>query len=287
MQREQTFGLFDLAAACLRHWLIVVLVVGACTLAAIAYALWLRPVYRSEVVLIPAAATDEAGSLASLAGRFGGLASMVGLELPAGSTKEESIATLRSRDFTEQFIVERSLLPVLYEKRWDATQGAWKPGVRQPTIGDAVKAFDERIRSVNEDRRTGLVTLAIEWHDPKLAAEWANDMVSQLNERMRNRALAESKRSIEYLDQELGRTDVVELRQALFRLKESQVKQIMLASIRTDFAFRVIDPAKPSDPDKRVRPRRSFIALAGMGLGLALAVLLVAWLDWRGRFRAA
>ena len=50
-----------------------------------------------------------------------------------------------------------------------------------PTMEDAYRLFDS-IRNVDEDIQTGLVTVTVDWSDPKLAAEWANGLVQDVNE---------------------------------------------------------------------------------------------------------
>ena len=45
------------------------------------------------------------------------------------------------------------------------------------------------MRRVSEDRKTGLVTLSIQWKDSVVAANWANAVVMRLNEAI-NKALA-------------------------------------------------------------------------------------------------
>ena len=45
------------------------------------------------------------------------------------------------------------------------------------------------ILSVDEDKKSGLISLSISWKDPEVAAEWANDLVKQLNEQLREKQL--------------------------------------------------------------------------------------------------
>jgi uncharacterized protein involved in exopolysaccharide biosynthesis len=61
-----------------------------------------------------------------------------------------------------------------------------------PDVRDAVKYFHKRVLKVSEEGSTGLVTLAIEWTDPDIAAEWASLLVRRLNDRLRERALQEA-----------------------------------------------------------------------------------------------
>jgi uncharacterized protein involved in exopolysaccharide biosynthesis len=244
--------------------------------ASIAVAFLTPPVYRGQVVMT--AVSDQAGpGLGGLLGQFGGLASLAGISLPMGdSSRTEAIALLSSRDFARGFIEEENLLPVLFAKKWDSDSGKWMVDDPEdiPTIGDAVKKFEEKVRRVNVDELTGLVTLTIDWRDRELAASWANKMVARANREMRRRAIDEAKRSIDYLEAEARKTEVAELRSTIYGIVETQIKTIMLANVRSEYAFRVVDPASVPDVDKYVWPRRALI----LGLGLVLSFMLA--LGW-------
>ena len=86
--------------------------------------------------------------------------------------------------------------------------------------------------SVSQDKKAGLVTLSIEFEKPKLTAKWANKLVVKINTHLREQAVKESKKSIEYLTNQLKKTNKIELQQVLFNLIESQTKTIMLANVR-------------------------------------------------------
>ena len=270
---EDEISLADLWQALIRHKAWIVGITLLCTAAGAAAAFLMTPVYRAEVVVIPVSGEEGRGGLAALAGQLGGLASLAGVDLGgSGGRKEETLAILRSRAFTERFIRERNLLPVLFADKWDAAKGRWRVDDPDdvPTLGDAWRFFNERVRTIQEDRRTGLVTLAIEWTDPEVAAEWANELVRRANDTIRARDIEEAERSIRYLDEQLARTNVIELQQALYRLKEAQIKKIMLARTHEEYAFRVLDPAVP--PEKHVRPNRPLVVALGLLVGLVLGI---------------
>ncbi|NJD31288.1 MAG: hypothetical protein FIB04_05315 [Gammaproteobacteria bacterium] len=265
------------AAAWRMRWMVIGCLVLATGLAATA-AFIMTPKYRADVVMIPVKADDTRSALSSVVGQLGGLASLAGVALGGGGNKDEYIAYLRSHDFTARFIEDEKLLPVLFYRKWDAKNGRWNVENPEdvPTIADGVELFDKGIRSVQEDRRTGLVTMSILWRDRELAARWANLMVERVNRDLRARAIAESEASIEYLNSEVAKTGVVELRQSLYRLVENQVKTIMFAKVRSQYAFKVIDPAYVPDADKYVRPKRLAMILIGALAGLVGGLVLVA-----------
>jgi uncharacterized protein involved in exopolysaccharide biosynthesis len=64
---------------------------------------------------------------------------------------------------------------------------------------------------------------------------------------------------------------------------EAQLNKKVLAEVRPDFAFRVLDKALPSDLHNFVSPSRKVYLGAGLGLGLVAALLLVLFIDSRRR----
>jgi uncharacterized protein involved in exopolysaccharide biosynthesis len=244
-------------------------------------ALLMRPVYESNVVLAPVTTQQGLGALSSALGQLGGLASLVGVNVgESDSRTEEAMAVLRSRKFTEAFIRELNLMPELYPDKWDAATGKWKTGdARVPTAERAYDLFDKRVRSVTKDKKTGLVTLTIEWTDRTQAASWANTLVQRLNGEMRDRAIAEASASIGYLQHELDNTVQVDTRQAINRLIEAKIQQRMVANVTQEYAFRVVDPAVVADADRPLRPKKLQMAVGGLLAGFFLALALIPILD--------
>jgi len=248
------------------------IITAASTIIALLIAFLMTPIYRAEVLLAPVS-EEGAGSLSSLAGQFGDLASLAGINLGTNKDKTaESIAALKSRSLSVAFIDKENLKPILFPRKWSAEEKAWKDQDDVPTDWEAFKIFDKDIRTVSLDNKTGLVTLAIEWKDPALAAKWANRLVTQVNARLRNDAIEEAEKSIVYLEKQLGSTSSVEIQQAIYRLIEAQAKKKMVANAREEYAFNVIDPAVA--PETEVKPRRILIIAIASLIGLISAMIV-------------
>lgn len=246
-------------------------VVALAAAAAVVYALTAPEWYRAEVVL----STPEESNAQGILGQLGGLAGLAGVNLTNRNNSVESLAILRSRDFTRKFIEEEGLLPVLYAENWDEQNKRWKveDPEEQPDIRDAVRLFERTVRSVNEDRTTGLITVAIEWRDPETAAQWANRLVERVNDHIRQRALLEAEANVEYLRREMSSTSLVTLQQSIGSLLENELQKLMLARQNKEFAFKVIDSAVP--PRLRSRPRRTRIVLLTVAVAGVLASMFV------------
>jgi uncharacterized protein involved in exopolysaccharide biosynthesis len=255
-----------------RKTVVATTLLGAIIAAVIAF--MLTPIYRAEVLLSPVTESNGRGDLHGLTTQLDSIVTLTGIGMEGDTQKDEAVATLKSRAFTTQFIRDEKLLPVLFDKYWDSGNGRWKQysGKTPPTYWEGFEFFDEKVRHVTESRKTGLVTLAIEWKDRELAARWANALVQRVNRHLRARAIEEAEKSLAYLNEELGKTSIVELQKAIYRLIEDQVSRIMLANVREEYSFKVIDPAVAPDADDFVRPRRGLIVGLGLGWGLLLGM---------------
>jgi uncharacterized protein involved in exopolysaccharide biosynthesis len=274
-----------------RRWLIVaVMALSTALFATIAFTA--QRVYRATTVVISTSSERSSlrGTLGSALAQVGGLASLAGINVGSGdSSTEEALAVLTSRQFTERFISELNLMPLLFEEQWDESQRRWKGELdEQPTLAQAYKYFNSEIRRVSRDRQTNLVTVQIEWPDRELAAAWANELVSRLNAEMRARAIEKAEASLEFLEKELEATALVGTREAINRLVESEIRDRMLANVTHEFAFRVVDPALPPDPTDPIRPNKLLLLLMGPMLGFGIGVVAALVLrSWRRRDRGA
>jgi len=241
-----------------------------------AVAAWLTPpAYRATVVMMPNAETGFADGLGSALGQAGGLAALVGLGRD-GNRVDEAIAILESRKFTESLIIEHQLLPKLFPKAWNSAAGEWRV-----SNSDQPKAFDgfvrfQKLQRVRRDNKSGLVRLELIWPDAVEAADLANSMVARLNDDMRERDIAEATRSVELLNLELSRTEVVAIQSSIQKLIEANIRRRTLANTRQDYVFRVIDPAVAIESGHYFRPRPLLYVAAGGFSGLLLGAVFVA-----------
>lgn len=250
-----------------------------CALVGVAVGLLRDKEYEASIMLSPAAddmSTGRLGGLASLASQYGGLASLAGFSMPGKTKKEEVLAVLESELLTEAYIRENNLLPVLYAKQWDAASGKWMTNdpKKIPTLWKANRYFSKDIRQVKEDRKSGLVIMTIRWKEPRTAAKWANDLVKMTNDYLRAKAIRESQRHIDYLNDQLKNLTIVEAQKAIYALLQDEINTQMVAKGREEYALKVIDPA--AVPEIAVSPGPKLLGALGFLCGGFLAVAAVA-----------
>jgi uncharacterized protein involved in exopolysaccharide biosynthesis len=262
-----------------RHsWKQVLLITVLVELCFLVTAWLMTPVYRAEVVLIPQNRSVVEAVMGNMTGPIGGLGSLLGFGGASSADDQHALAVLRSIAFTRDFILDNGLLPIFFADQWNQESGQWESGdvSKQPTILDGVRLFDESIRVVAVDSQSGIIRLRIEWTDAVQAAEWANKLAVRLNADIRRRTAVEAEKSITFLNRELANTKVVELRSALTRVLETELKRKMLADVHEEYAFRIVDPAVVPDADDFIRPKRLLIGLIGLVFGFGFAMLVIA-----------
>lgn len=245
----------------------------ACGLVTAGLSLTMRDWYRAEVQVAPVV-PDSMDQHSGLENELGGIASIVGVELPGeGGKKAQAYATLTSKGFAREFITSENLMPILFASKWDANTHNWRKGVKVPTLEGGVKFFISSVRAIAQDKKSGMVKITVDWYSPELAAAWANRTVEMVNDDLRTVAVRDADRSIEYLNKELVKTNVVEMQHAIYRVIEEQVDTAMLANVQREYAFKVIDPAVV--PIQKYGPHRSILTLVGAAVGFFIGVAVL------------
>jgi len=221
-----------------------------------------------EVTILAAPNDREMGGADSLI-ESAGLAGLIGLTPPGQvKVKDEAIATLTSRKFLYEFITDLELLSEIFGEN----PGLWSRipimPKKEPALSDAYEVFLDDVLTVSERRKTGLIEISVQWNDPEMTAEWGRQLISRLNREMQFRTRQRALQEMEFLKKELENTDSVQVRQAIFKLVETQMKTLMLANVSDDFALRVIDPPVVPDKDKPVN--LSFFAKSVLGIAAGI-----------------
>ena len=247
------------------------------------YAFLATPIYHAATVLSPTSPDHVASSTGGALGQLGGLASLAGIGMdPRDAATEEALAVLRSREFMQAFITDHDLLPRLFPSRTETANHWWQFGAsRAPTLARGAKYLREKVIVVTKDKKTGLVTLSVDWWNREEAASWANELASRVNSEMRTRAMTNATAYLAYLEKALETTQLMGTRDAINHLIENQIKDRMIASVTQGYAFRLVDHALPPDADDFVSPKRLLLVVCGPLVGLllgCLAVLVPVWL---------
>jgi uncharacterized protein involved in exopolysaccharide biosynthesis len=271
-QQPQEITFLDLVKILITHKWVMLIVFASVQIGAAIYSYTATHVYRAEIIVSAAQGGGSSGGLSSLMSAMGGTTGFASIGVRRDKIVN-AIAKLGSEQFIRNFIIENNMLPILYADSWDSETSDWKAD--KPRLSDAYRKF-KRILQIQEEK-SGLVTLKINWTDPDVAANWANKLVFKLNEQLRSSAIQEANQTIVFLNKEVEKTRIVELQQAIYFMIEEQINIRTMANIRQEYAFKVISAAIAPELDQYFSPRRSYIFILAIFLGLVLGAF-ASWL---------
>ena len=227
-------------------------------------------------------------------GQLGGLASLAGVGIGGGDSSEAQVAQeiMQSWSFIEGFISDNDLAVEVYaaegwskgsnelqinQDAYDTEDNEWlveddSGVVGPPSSWQLFKAFSERV-AVSEDKKSGLISVSIEYDSPQIAKQWLDLYISSINKHMQERQVAKVSNNIEYLEAQIEKTSITEMQEVFYTIIEEQIKSQMLAGASPDYAFVAVSPSMV--PEEKSQPKRALICILGTLLGGMLSVLLV------------
>lgn len=282
-----------------RKFLIVFLVILS-GFASIQYALSLPNFYRSSALLTSASGDGGQSALS----RFGGMASLAGISLPAQKTDKtiEGIERIKSFEFFNDFFLPNILLQDLMAvKTWNpqsneifyideiynADNDKWIrsvsfPRTPKPSSQEAYKEY-KKMMNISQDSKTSFISISIKHQSPFIAEMWVNVIVDEINQSMRNREKEKVIKSINFLNTQLEVMNYDEIKQSISSLQQEQIKSLMMIESSEEYIFKTL--SSPVAPELKYEPKRSRIVIFGTVLGGIISAILVLALHYLLLFR--
>ena len=271
----------------------ILVITAVFAVASVVYALSVPNQYKATALLSPA--QSSGGGLSGALGQLGGLASLAGVSIGGGESSEAQVAQeiMKSWNFIEGFIKSNDLAVEIYAAEgwsrssnslqinsdlYDESDSQWL--VENNDTGElgppsSWKLFQDFVEmlSVSEDKKSGLVSVSIEYYSPQIAKHWLDLYVAAINGHMQERKMAEVTRNITYLEAQIKKTNIAEMKEVFYTIIEEQIKSKMLAEASPDYAFVPVSPSMV--PEEKSQPKRALICILGTLLGGMLSVLWV------------
>jgi LPS O-antigen subunit length determinant protein (WzzB/FepE family) len=271
----------------------IIAITALFAIASVIYALSVPNQYKATALLAPA--QSSGGGLSGALGQLGGLASLAGVSIGGGESSEAQIAQeiMKSWNFIESFIADNDLaVEVFAAEGWskvsntlkidddvyDVEKNEWliedddTGELRPPSSWKLFEKFSEQL-AVSEDKKSGLVSVSIEYYSPQIAKQWLDMYVSAVNAHMQQRQVAKVTNNINYLQAQIEKTSIAEMREVFYTIIEEQTKNKMVAEASPEYAFVAVSPSMV--PEEKSQPKRALICILGTLLGGMLSVLLV------------
>ena len=257
------------------------------------YALSVPNQYKASALLAPA--QQQSGGLSGALGQLGGLASLAGVSIGGGESSEAQVAQeiMKSWSFIEGFIADNDLAVEVYAAEgWSRESNQLKfdndvyavktktwliendniGRLGPPTSWQLFEKFSEML-VVSEDKKSGLISISIEYYSPQIAKQWLDLYISSINKHMQARQVVKVSNNIEYLEAQIEKTSITEMQEVFYTIIEEQIKSQMLAEASPDYAFVAVSPSMV--PEEKSQPKRALICILGTLLGGVLSVLTV------------
>ncbi len=265
--------------------------------------LFMTNIYESEAVITPVEGGGRGGA-SSMISQMGGLSGLIGL--PESASSVEIGLLLESKVLQKKIIHDYNLLPVLFPKQWDEKRKTWKkeggfslnplawlskllaavkPADKKkskkiegvPDEMDGLRALDKLVK-INKNKKDNFITISVQFDDPDIAAAIVNYYLAALNDHMSREAQRVAAINKKYLEEQVSQTTDPFIQQKLYSMIAQQIETSMMAAVKENFAFKIIDP--PLVPDKKIKPKRAQMVVLSFVVFLFLAIFAVFILEY-------
>lgn len=266
--------------------------------------LFMTNIYQSEAVITPVESKGGGGGAAALMSQMGGLGGLI--SLPDSSSSKEIGLLLESKVLRKKILRDYNLLPVLFSKQWDEESKTWKKesgfslnpltwisklfkAVRPaekikskkvegvPDEMDGLRELESLVK-INKNVKDNFITISVQYEDPDIAAAIVGYYLAALNNHMSQESKRVAAINKQYLEEQLIQTTDPLIQQKIYTMIAQQIETSMMAAVKENFAFKIIDP--PLVPDMKIKPKRAQMVVLSFVVFLFLAVFLVFVLEY-------
>lgn len=272
---DEEISLFEYLNVIIKRKVLVIIII-LISVSVTAFITFRSPkIYQATAVIIPASQPTQQTGMSALATQFG-------ISTTPVANVSELVKLLKSNILMERVLERRDLLSIFFKKENLAEMTA------EAKIWNGIRNL-QSIFTVNHNQREGVIELSAEFTDPKIAADIINYMLSELTDYMSSEAKRVAESNRKYLESLIEKNSDPLIRQKIYSLVAQQIETSMMAEVKENFAFKVIDP--PKAPDRKIKPKikktilLSFVVSLLAGIFIALFVEYIGKTKWRERLK--
>jgi len=192
-----------------------------CAVIAAVVSLIIRPTFTAKTVFMPP--QQQSSSASSLLSSLGGLAGLPGGAVGVKSPDEMYIAFIKSEGVLNRLISQYKL-----QERYESD-----------TVLDTRKKLLDKLR-VLPDKKSGLISVEVDDHDPAFSATLANAFVSELGNLTDRLAVTDAQQRAKFFEAQINKTQVrLSEAEALFRAAQAK-SGFQVPSINADTGLKSI-----------------------------------------------
>jgi len=221
-------------------------------------------VYEARAVIMPATQSREQGGMSAIA-------MQLGISTPSTPNVSEIMSLLNSNILMEKVNKRYNLIPLFFEKGLKGNPHADK-------TWDGIR-YLKNIFKVKHKQMEGIIELSTEYKDPKIAADIINYILIELTEHMTGEAKRVAETNKRYLESLIDKNSDPLIRQKIYSLIAQQIEISMMAEVKENFAFKIIDP--PKVPDRKInKPKIRMNIMLSFVIALFLGIFIAFFLEY-------
>ena len=252
--------------------------------------------YIASAVLVPIDNSKQlSSSLDVFSNLSGGLTDFAGIDLPTSGSNvsDYAFASLNSMEIIRELMeIETFRENIFASKRvnlktgeisytkslFNSEEGKWvrNPKGTQKVIPSYQEIYEKKLKydlEITQDRKTKFISVSFEHISPNFAYEFLNAFISKANNIAREKDILTSERAIEFLNEQYYLIENKNALDTLSKLKEDQLKTLMLANVNENYLLKPIGPV--FIPEIKSSPNRPLLCILITLFGIIFSSLWV------------
>tara|TARA_X000000950_G_scaffold280027_1_gene373818 strand:- start:505 stop:1431 length:927 start_codon:yes stop_codon:yes gene_type:complete len=284
------FDLKELLILSLKRKYYIFFITLAFAIYSVIYSLSLSNIYKSDSILVPAKHSEN--NLSSSMGTLGNLSAIAGINLNLDGSDKSNLAiqVSKSKEFflalyqDDQFIAEMVAIKryrpnenlKLDDEVFDLKTMSWLldsssiTGTKKPSFLDAQIKFLDKF-SIKKNIESGFIEASMQSESPIVAKAHLGKVINLLNETIKSMEVDDLNASINYLEDQISKSNLIEVKNILSRIMEQTIRSLMFSEISDEYALKIID--KPHLPELKIAPARSTLCITITLLGFIVSSL--------------
>jgi len=259
---ETDFTIAEFLTVLQKNYLFIAIVTSIFLTFSFAYVSLATPYYKVSTLLMPNPSLNSNGM--NTTSNLGSLAGIAGIDLKSNMQVNKvdiALKILSSKKFSLSFLKRRNILKLLNNDIGFRCKNCSEEALNFQIVNHWIN----KILSIQHDKKSGFIEIAIIYEDDDKAYEWLGFLISDLNNELKNKDIQDSNNSIQYLQDEINKAPSEDLKKVFYSLITSEAQNKMYASSQENYVFEVIDP--PFKSYKPFSPNRNLIFIVGIFLG--------------------
>jgi uncharacterized protein involved in exopolysaccharide biosynthesis len=144
-------------------------------------------------------------------------------------------------------------------------------------VWDGLRELD-KIVEIHHNVKENAITITVDYRDPEMASKIVEHFLTALTDHMSSETRRVATINRHYLEDQLGKTADPLIRQKIYNLIAQQVETSMMAEVKENFAFKIIDP--PKVPDKKIKPKRIQMVILSFVVFIFIGVFAAFFMEY-------